>query len=153
MRNQAITFKEALVDTLRFYGEDTSRRSRFNNECFFLHADGRRCAVGRFIRAGNEELFRALDVIHNSNIEAAVHAHQRRALQEGRIISEDEAIVELTVLSDATLSDLLFLEVLHDQDVNWDSNGLTTFGELTISDFRPDLAKEVIEEAHGAVEA
>ena len=67
------------------------------------------------------------------------------------MITETEAIAELTVLTDATLSDLLFLEVLHDEDANWDPNGLTSFGESTLTDFRPDLAKEVIEEAHGAI--
>lgn len=149
MRNQTITFKEALVDTLRFYGENTGRRSRCDNERLFLHNDGRRCAVGRFIREGKEEFFRTLDNIHNSNIEAAVHAHQHRALMEGRTIDEMEAVAELTILTDATLSDLLFLEVLHDEDINWDTNGLTSFGELTLTHFRPDIAKEVIEEAHG----
>ena len=38
---------KALVDSLRFYGEDTGRRSRHQNECLYLHSDGRRCAVGR----------------------------------------------------------------------------------------------------------
>jgi hypothetical protein len=44
---KTITFKEALVDSLRFYGEDTGRRSRHQNECLYLHNDGRRCAVGQ----------------------------------------------------------------------------------------------------------
>ncbi len=146
---KTITFKEALVDSLRFYGEDTSRRSRHQNECLYLHNDGRRCAVGRFIRPGKEEFFRTMDNIHNSSIEAAVHAHQHRSSLEGKKISESEAILELTVITDATIGDLLFLEVLHDEDANWDINGLTSFGQETIAHFRPDIAKEVLEEAHG----
>lgn len=146
---KTITFKEALVDTLRFYGEDPSRRSRHKNECLYLHSDGRRCAVGRFIRSEKEEFFRTMDNIHNSNIEAAVHAHQHRCGLSGKNISESEAILELTVITDATIGDLLFLEVLHDEDANWDINGLTSFGQETIAHFRPDIAKEVLEKAHG----
>lgn len=147
-----MTFKEALVDTLRFYGEDTSRRSHQGDDCFFLHEDGRRCAVGRFIRPEKESFFRGMDLLHNSNIEAAIHTHQLNAWVGGkRLITESEAIQELTVLNDAELQDLLFLEILHDENQNWDENGLTEFGMETVQHFRPDLVEYVRSELKDAV--
>ena len=140
-----MTFKEALVDTLRFYSEDTSRRSKHGSDCIYVQRDGHRCAVGRLIKDGMEKLFVLFDgILHGNNIEAVVHAHQARAFGEGRNITETEAIAELTVLSDATLSDLLFLQVIHDEDPNWDESGLTEFGEGTVRAFRPDIAEEVL---------
>lgn len=145
-----MTFKEALVDTLRFYSEDTNRRSRHDGECLYMHNDGRRCAIGRFVRPEKEEFFRAMDDMHNSSIEAAVHAHQSRARKQGHNITEEQAIKELTTITDGSLSDLLFLEVLHDEDANWNNNGLSPFGMDTVKHFRPDLVQEVLEASHGA---
>ena len=78
MRND-VSFKEALVDTIRYYGDDTSRRSL----CFFMHEDGRRCAIGRYIRPEKEGFFQEMDRLHNSNIEAAVHAYQKMTFVSG----------------------------------------------------------------------
>ncbi len=139
-----MTFKEALVDTLRFYSEDTNRRSHHGDMCYFMHNDGRRCAVGRLVRPEKEEFFKQMDLLNNSNIEATVHAHQLNVMiNESRTITESEAIKELTIVSDAELNDLLLLEILHDEDHNWDKNGLTEFGMETVEHFRPDLVEDV----------
>lgn len=148
MRND-VTFQEALVDTIRYYGEDTSRRSL----CFFIHEDGRRCAIGRFIRPEHDAFFHHMDFMHNSNIEAVVHEHQKRTAERGRTITENEAIHELVRIKDASLSDLIFLEILHDEDANWSSDGLTGFGEETVKHFRPDIVEEVLNTAHDRAEA
>lgn len=139
-----MTFKEALLDTIRFYSEDTNRRSL----CFFMHEDGRRCAVGRFILPEKESFFKEMDEMHNSNIEAVVHKHQQRALAEGRPINEEQAIRELVSISDASINDLMLLEILHDEDCNWNKSGLTDFGRETVEHFRPDL----VEAVHTALE-
>lgn len=134
-----MTFKEALLDTIRYYGEDISRRSL----CFFMHEDGRRCAVGRFVLPEKESFFKEMDRLHNSNVEATVHEYQKRAQKEGRTIGEEEAIRELVNISDATVNDLILLEILHDEDCNWDENGLSEFGKETVKHFRSDLVEVV----------
>lgn len=139
--NNAMDFKNALLDTLRYYGEDTRRRSSDGSFCFFMHEDGRRCAVGRFVLPEKESFFKEMDQAHNSNIEAAVHEHQRRARSEGRDITEEEAIHELVGISDANINDLMLLEILHDEECNWDKDGLTDFGRETVKHFRPDLVE------------
>lgn len=138
MRND-VSFKEALVDTIRYYGDDTSRRSL----CFFMHEDGRRCAIGRYIRPEKEGFFQEMDRLHNSNIEAAVHAYQKMTFVSGRTLTENDAIRELLHITDATISDLMLLEILHDEDNNWDENGLSEFGKETVKHFRSDLVEVV----------
>jgi len=141
-----ITFKEALRDAIDFYGADTSRRSRIGGDCFYLQDDGHRCAVGRVIKDGNEDFFHQFDTdnVNNSSIESVIHAYQKSEHIKGRELTEDEAARELTIVKDATLQDLNFLQILHDEDQNWNKDGLSHFGRRTIREFRPDIADEVL---------
>lgn len=140
MRNTSITFEEALIDAVRFYGEDIGRRSCVEGLRLYAIKDGRKCAIGRLIRSEHEEFFHTFDEDGQcGTIEAVVHEYQKNQRMSGRYVSENEAVKELTYISDATLTDVSFLQILHDDDQNWDEQGLTEFGMETIKDFRPDL--------------
>ena len=145
MKNTSITFEEALMDAVRFYGENTERRSCDGNNRFYLSNSGKKCAVGRLIKEEHEEFFRIFD---NEDVcgsfEAVVHAYQRLEAINGRTLSENEAVGELTIVGDATLMDINFLQNFHDEDPNWDENGLTPFGVQTIGEYRPDLLEKVV---------
>lgn len=141
MINTNITFKEALIDVIRFYGENPLRRSCIEGDRIYMHDDGRKCAIGRYIRPGKEETFRSFE---NGNIESVVHAYQTKERMNGRWINEYDAIIELLCIQDASMDDLAFLQILHDEDNNWGPNGLSEFGEKTIEQFRPDIAEEVL---------
>lgn len=147
-----ITFKEALVDAIRFYSEDPSRRSCIAGDRIYMQEDGHKCAIGRYIRPGQEEVFHSFDVHEkNGNIETVVNAYQVQQRKSGRWIGEKEAIAELVNINDATLDDLVFLQILHDEDGNWDSGGLSEFGRETIKQFRPDLYEDVLKETQNVI--
>lgn len=150
MKNKTISFEEALIDTIKFYSHDISKRSCASGDRFYTHDDGRKCAIGRFVRDKHASFFHRFDD-HNicGSIEAVVHAYQTNQMLCGRTISEKEAISELTIINDAELIDMNFLQILHDEDINWNRDGLTPFGFETINSFRPDLlnvAKQALEE-------
>ena len=144
MRKSSITFEEALIDMVRFYGEDTDRRSCVEGERLYYNSDGRQCAIGRLARPEHEALFRNFDNTDCGVIESVVHEYQKKQRMNGKWISEEEALAELTIVSDATLMDITFLQILHDEDPNWDKDGLTQFGVQTVGNFRPDLMEKVL---------
>lgn len=145
MKSTSITFEEALIDMVRFYGEDTSRRACANGDRFYMHSDGRKCAIGRLIRSEHEAFFRNFDDAGLcGSIEAVVHEYQRLRLIDGRGISEEQAVQELTIVRDATLIDMNFLQIIHDEDSNWDENGLSQFGIETIGNFRIELLDSIV---------
>lgn len=145
MKNTSITFEEALIDMVRFYGDDTKRRACTNGDRFYMHNDGRRCAIGRIIKPQHEAFFRSFDGDGMcGSIEAVVHEYQKRQLISGRTVNEDQAAKELTIVKDATLIDLNFLQIIHDEDSNWDESGLSPFGIETIGNFRLDLLETVV---------
>jgi len=43
------TKEEFLLDTIRYYGEDTSRRAKRGASCKYRTSTGEKCAIGRFI--------------------------------------------------------------------------------------------------------
>ncbi len=133
-----MTFKEALVDTIRFYSNDVTRRSA---QCYF-DAVGNKCAIGRLVREDKKELFQEFDNhTQIGNIESVVHAHQT---ERNWTISETEAIAELTYITDASIADVSFLQLIHDENPNWGKDGLSSFGRATIRHFYPEIADEVL---------
>ncbi len=134
-----MTFKEALIDTIRFYSNDVTRRSA---QCYF-DAVGNKCAIGRLVRQDKKELFQRFDNhIMSGNIESVVHAYQA---ERNWAISETEAIAELTYISDANVADVSFLQLIHDENPNWDKDGLSSFGRATVRHFYPEIADEVMD--------
>ena len=140
MKNK-ITFKDALVDTINFYGSNLDART---DGCYF---DGEnRCAVGRFIAEGNEDFFREFDRIENNGVEAVIHGYQDKVRRDSnRIITSDEAARDLTVIGDVTMDDLLYLQIIHDGGENWTKGGLSDFGWEAIQGFWPNLFEEIKE--------
>lgn len=47
-----LTAEQVITDTVNFYEADPSRRAVVRGPCIYLTTDGRRCAVGRYMRPG-----------------------------------------------------------------------------------------------------
>jgi hypothetical protein len=107
---------EFLNETVNYYSEDTSRRALTtdkdgHNYCEYCTKDGRRCAIGRVL---NIDYQTSLS-IHNRSVDADVVYE---------LVPD-----EIKELGRLFLSEL---QVLHDTDNCWDSNGLTNAGKRRV---------------------
>ena len=125
-----LTHLEFLNDTVSFYSADPKGRRALNQdgECVYLAEDGRKCAIGRYIKEDEKEAFNNLGTLAG-------------------LLSEHPNCLKPSI---ANLSQnfLARIQNLHDGDRNWDEFGLTEFGKATfevIKDYAIELDSEINE--------
>lgn len=98
--------KEFLDDTVKYYSEDTSRRSVLD-KCMYRTGDGRKCAIGRYIP---DDKYTTL--IEGKNVISKLVYN---------LIPQNISMLGIDFL--------LSIQSLHDESDNWDKNGLTEKGK------------------------
>lgn len=95
-----------LEDTVKYYSDDTSRRASSVQQCYYRYED-KCCAVGRLIP---DDCY--------------------REWWDEHIIGVQEIFNELPEnVQVYTVKFLKELQILHDDDLHWDKNGLTEEGD------------------------
>lgn len=107
---------EILEETVKYYSEDTNRRALdIDSSCLYNTEDGRYCAVGRCFneeyKSTAEKLYSGKLVEHIPNLEYKLEPQYKG--------HEIEFWTKL--------------QRLHDDDDNWDENGLSTDGEAKVN--------------------
>lgn len=105
MTEQEIKTKrlEILEDTVKYYSEDVSRRASTTEGCEYKTKDGRMCAIGRLTK--NKKIYECAG-------DVSVIEH---------LLEEELIILGFPFLN--------HLQLLHDKQLFWESNGLTKEGK------------------------
>lgn len=108
-----------LNDTIKFYGEDPSRRAATPNGCKYRTEDNKGCAIGRHL---NDELAKKLD---NATGPAVFKKEIFDSLPEN--------------LRALTQEFLIVIQQLHDSRRNWGTTGLSDIGEKEVTHIKHNI--------------
>lgn len=107
-RPKKMSMTDVINDTVKYYSEDTSRRSVDNKKCKYNGPDGKKCAFARFV---DEEIAPELEGETAYNL-----------IKKGIKLKPEVAHI----------TDELFwneVQSIHDSDYNWDDTGLSFSGK------------------------
>lgn len=131
--NYKVRKTKLLKDTVKFYSEDTTRRSYEVVldyvipglvHCFYKHPNGNTCAIGRYITNYNKDIegFPIRHIIRNKELQKCIPK-------------------ELTTLG---VNFLQRLQILHDTQGFWTKEGLSEEGKETVDLMLQDIKNETI---------
>jgi hypothetical protein len=112
-----------LNDTVKYYSEDTNRRSTGVFSCeYYNESNGKCCAIGRFIE--DKKLSKELD----------------SEFEDSSVSNDDVFLLLPLSLQELGQTFLHNIQRLHDQDYMWNENGITPSGIRFV-----DMIREKIE--------
>lgn len=131
-----LTYLDVLEETIKYYGEDLSRRSLNTSEkyCEYITVEGNMCAVGRCLQNPNE-----LSRCNHLNV-IRVSAEIGRTSLIAMLKPEYQHLIDIGFWSK--------LQLLHDSSENWSEElrGLSGIGELEVENIK-DYIKKYLTEA------
>lgn len=118
------TFTSLVKETINHY-HSGNRSATASGMCSYLSNDGRMCAVGRCLKPEYLEIFHkiefgTLNMGHGTAIDEIFEAPALEGLKISDVVKDE--------YSDITLEEWRKVQRLHDDDKNWDANGLSKNG-------------------------
>jgi len=113
-QSNRIRMQDILEDTIEYYSDDPSEtRAAYDGDCQYTDADGRHCAVGRYMKSE----FQTTKFYGNSGMSVNSLAADIDTYLESNVIGLAENFWQS-------------LQELHDNDTNWnDDTGLSEHGK------------------------
>ena len=118
-----------LEDTVKYYSEDTTRRSYCEGEgrCYYKLVEGdtvKKCAVGRFL----------IDKFYLKEVEG----------KNTKVLFRDLPNALPPILVELGYNFLSYVQNLHDEGSNWSSKGLNRIGEDRVETLKKQIIEGII---------
>lgn len=117
---------EILNETVQFYSEDVSRRSKYLGACVYNGDNGSHCAVGRCFTPSLKAEGKKLAKNQECDIENFLEARNLDSIDS--VLDEKYHGHNLQFWTE--------LQRLHDLDIHWTDKGLSEMGEYRVNDIK-----------------
>ena len=119
-----IRMQDILEDTIEYYSDDpTDRRAALDGDCVYTDADGRHCAIGRYMKPE----FQTTEFYANSGISVNSMSARIDVYLVSKVLGLSENFWQA-------------LQELHDNDSNWgEDTGLSAHGKYMYNSLKNNI--------------